>query len=84
MKERERDRRLLYGASPQMNAPKIPGPIGGTEVKKLPEKNKMGLKGPSPNSIDYLSRYRKMMEAQKRNAAPDFPSAPIDRGSFLS
>ena len=63
MKERERDRRLLYGASPLANQSKIPGPIGGTVVKKLPEQEKHGIKGPSPNSIDYLSRYRKMMEA---------------------
>ena len=53
-------------------------------VKKLPEPHQHGVKGPSPNSIDYLSRYRKMVQAQKRNAQPTFNTGPLDRGSFLS
>ena len=37
---------------------------------------------PSAN-VDYVQRYRKMMEAQRRNA-PQFPIMNLDRGSFLS
>ena len=57
---------MLYGGGPSP----LRKNIGGTSVKKVPELSSMiqKKKDHSPNSVDYLRRYKKMMEAQKRNA----------------